>query len=546
MSLIEHCGTLQNVGERWMYDPAVLRFVLISGLVGFAVFCISSAVLVWRRRQTSARRRTGGGGTLRPVGTSLLVAGLLCLGVAVAVREVNRVEGMLSSKGLYAIRASDDDYQVTYLLEGTTVSQGTVIARFESPEAEAQVQELQLKCQRLIKQRAALQLEPLELDNELVRHHQNAITAVNQLRASVGQLLPEHESVVRQATMERLSRQEKIARLVVDISTSEGQLVQTRAHRVYLARELERAKRLNERSAVAQSEVDAWQKQLQDSDTSIENLQRQLQGLQDEKVQLQQSLAEIASLASQQRETLSAELQTSRHDCGEKQSQQQQLSDKLTQDVQRASRLRQHELEQLDLQVQECQAQLAGLNKTLTIQAPYDGTVVYRDPSPRSAQQLQPIFVLARQPGFRLEAMLPRRCVTALEQAERVTIELLHPAVERYFSGSYLRCRPLPERPGYVVAELACQPPEPAIRQLLEGEQIEARLAWRPPLLALPLVRKCTDGVHRAGVVARRPIEVGLAACGVARRRAASGTPSGTRIGIAGRWIRGRLRLGAA
>jgi hypothetical protein len=68
-------------------------------------------------------------------------------------------------------------------------------------------------------------------------------------------------------------------------------------------------------------------------------------------------------------------------------------------------------------------------------------------------------------------------------------MELLHPTVERFFSGTLLRARPVLQKPGYVIAQLACRPPEQTIRELLEGARIEARLQWRPPLLALPLVR---------------------------------------------------------
>ena len=121
----------------------------------------------------------------------------------------------------------------------------------ESPEAEAKIQELELQCQRLEKQRDALRLDSLELDHELVRHHQNAITAASQLRMSIGQLLPEHESVVRQAMMERLTRLEKIAKLDVDIGWSEGELARARSRQTYVSRELQRVTHLIDQNAVA-------------------------------------------------------------------------------------------------------------------------------------------------------------------------------------------------------------------------------------------------------------------------------------------------------
>ncbi len=497
-----------------MYDPAVLRFALISGLIGFSSFCVSYAFLVWRRRNgANTARQSSAADTLRRWSAGLVLTGLLAVGIALAVREMDRAEGVLSSDGLYAVRVPDDEYRVTYLAEGSSVKEGDLVARLESPEAEAKVQELELQCQRLEKQRDALRLEPLGLDHELVRHHQNAITAANQLRSSIGQLLPEHESVVRQAMMERLTRLEKIAKLEVDIGWYEGELARACSDQTYVSRELERVKQLIDHNAVAQSEVDSRRKQECDADTAIANLKQRIEGQRNEKTQIEQSVEDIAILTSRQQEVLLSELDRARTDYTAFESENLALAAKLQGDLARAKSLRQRELEQLDLKMDECRAQLAGVQKTLIVRAPYDGTVVYRDPSPRSAEQRQPLFVLAKQPGFRLQARLPRGQVAALKHAREVTLELVDPAVEPYFGGTFLAARPMPHKPGYVVAELACQPPEKTIRELIEGEKIVAKLRWRPPLTTLL--------PFRIGAVLALTGMAGWAVCfvGLARRR---------------------------
>ncbi len=424
-----------------MYDPAVLRFALISGLIGFSSFCVSYAFLVWRRRNAaSAGRPFRVAVALRRWSAWLVLAGILTIGIAVAVREMERGEGVLSSDGLYAVRVPDDNYRVAYLAAGNSVQKGDLVARLESPEAEAKVQELELQCRRLEKQRDALRLESLELDHELVRHHQNAITAANQLRSSIGQLLPEHESVVRQAMMERLSRLEKIAKLDVDIGWYEGELARACSHQAYVSRELKRVTQLIDHHAVAQSEVDSRRKQECDANTETANLKQRIEGMKMEKTRIEQSLKEIAVLTNGQEKTLASELNRARTDYAKVGSEDLGLAQKLAADLQRAQDLRQQELEQLELKIQECRVQLAGVERTLIIRAPHEGTVVYRDSSPRSAEQRQPIFVLAKQPGFRLQARLPRDQVTALKDAQRCDVGVGGPGRGTVFWGHISAC----------------------------------------------------------------------------------------------------------
>ena len=71
------------------------------------------------------------------------------------------------------------------------------------------------------------------------------------------------------------------------------------------------------------------------------------------------------------------------------------------------------------------------------------------------------------------------------KSAGEFAMELVDPAVEPYFGGTFLNARPMPHKPDYVVAELACQPPEETIRELMKGEKIVATLRWRPPLTTL-------------------------------------------------------------
>ena len=123
-----------------MDDSAVLRFALVSGLIGFAAFGASYTLQVWRRRNAQIARSTGGLAARLRHGSLLLVGGgLLSMAAAAAIRELDRPEGRLLSDGLFSVRVPADDLRVVSVCEGARVKQGEILARLESPFAEARV-----------------------------------------------------------------------------------------------------------------------------------------------------------------------------------------------------------------------------------------------------------------------------------------------------------------------------------------------------------------------------------------------------------------------
>ena len=469
-----------------MYDPDVLRFALLSGLIGFSAFCISYAFYVWRKRNSSLSGvPSTRNDALRQWAFCLGLAGGFAIAIAVAVREIHRIEGVLAGDGLYAVRSPDDEYQLTYLIDVPSVAEGDVVARLESPKAAAEARELELECRRLEKERDALLLDSLTLDPELVRRHQNAITRANQLQASIDQLLPDAESVLRQVTLERLTRQEKRSQLEIDIAWYEGELKRATRQQIYVDRELARMSQLIERDAITESEVDLRRKQADELDMEIANLKLRIEGMKKHRARIDSSLHEIETLRTEQTEKLGGELNRARSDRAIADNETQDSSARLQEDTQRARKFRERQIEQLEIELEQCQTQLAGIKQTFVVRAPYAGSIVYRDPSPRSAEEKQPLLVLSRQSGFRLQARLPRRQAAALENTDELTMKLVDPFVESYFGGRYLDNRTMPQKPNYVVAEFSCQPPREAIQEWMTGEKIVARIEWRPPLTTL-------------------------------------------------------------
>jgi hypothetical protein len=143
---------------------------------------------------------------------------------------------------------------------------------------------------------------------------------------------------------------------------------------------------------------------------------------------------------------------------------------------------------------------MEGLQQTLEVKSPVSGTVAYRNPSPGTVYRADPLLVIGPPNTFRLRARLPLAQANALRGTTSISIELcrilrssnedmeLPPQqLVRRFSGSPLHFCSLDDDPSIVLVELACRPPDEAVRDLALGETVRAELVWIPPLYTLPL-----------------------------------------------------------
>ena len=149
---------------------SILSLALLSGIIGLGVYCASCAMHVWNRRNAGSGPRVPGR-FARGVAAGLVVTGVTIMLVAVIVRAAINREGRLRGEGLFTVRAPEK-LQVEWIATATEVRTGDVLARFHSPEREAEIAALTLKKQILEAEKRMAQNEALELDGEVVRRQQ--------------------------------------------------------------------------------------------------------------------------------------------------------------------------------------------------------------------------------------------------------------------------------------------------------------------------------------------------------------------------------------
>jgi len=469
---------------------------LIGLLAGLGAYVFSCAVHVWRNRNRNAAAREQAPVARRLARWSALGV-LLGLGLVALVagwRELTPREGYLTGEGLLTVRLPQD-LEVTYVTEARTVKAGAVLARFSCPQREARIRMLELHQVALETQQEILTDEPLKLDPELVRRYQSASADKRQLRASLDQLGPARNLVVREELRHCLATRERLCVLAGQAEQARKELEQASAKLRYSRQSLKRTAKAAEGGGATSGEVEDRQTEVQVLEAEVGKLQAKLKALAEEREQLERGLREFVTVASGQTEELSKDLSQAQEGMGQASSLAKALFERLERDASRAKRLRQRRIEHLDVEIAQAKAELVGLRDSLVATAPFCGQVVCREASPRTAGREAPLLVLAGGDALRLRLRLSAAETAALAREPKVKLELIEPEVQRRFTGTLIQQEDIPAEPGYVVAEVACQPPWRTVHKLASDTTVCARLAWRPPLSIYPL---CWAGVALA------------------------------------------------
>ena len=519
----------------------LFNVVVIAGVVGFAAYCASYALHVWRTRNRSiagSDARPGRGPWWR-VGKLALVCGGLLLALAWVQPYATDRTGVLAADGIYTVRAAEGCEVGELAGAGTTVEAGTVLARFISPEREAKAAALALKERALQAEMEIARREPPEPDPELVRRQQELSTERRHLQASRDQLVPARDLVERERTREQMAKQDQLKRLRADEDRLRAELAQATAKKEAAQSQSARIGKLAESSVASSDELVTRRTDAAVAAREVAKLKGQLTHVAAQIAQAVRDLAQLDAVAAGQAKALAADIEQVRERLAAIPKEEGPVRDGLTADAARARGRTAARLEQLDAELRQCRAELDGLNRTLSAVAPFAGRVAFREPAPNNAAEHAPLLVIAQDDAFRLRLRLPTSGVAALQRAGPVLLELDEPnAVERRFEGKLLSSQTLPLEPGYSVAEIACDPPAAAVRRLGDAEDVAVAMRWVPPVHASPLFRTglgvvacgvagCVVAVVRGGTTGATavPRPTGHAP---APRTAAPGTAAGT------------------
>ena len=473
-----------------MKPEMILCCAILSGLIGFGAYCVSCTVHVWKTRnaRSSADRPLYVSRSRRLARWSIVILGLglLCIALAVISRVTVEREGLLTAEGLFTLRGREG-FEVDYLTQEKVLSANALLAQFHSPEREAQIAVLKNRREAHEVEERIIAHRPLAPDPEITRRQLELNTEQRHLRSLLDQLIPARDLVARELTRGRVTREERIIKLDGELDNLHSELEQAVTRRRLCQEQLAQTDALHRRRVISEIEYITQCREVEVLGTEVVKLQNRLKNVEREKTEIQKSYPILEDLALTQVNALDQEIAQAQERRTPIRTEEQTVKVQLAADLSRAERQKQEQLQEIEYQIQQCDAQLSGLEHTLTIKAPFSGHLVYRNPSPSTALTDNPLLVLAPAKGLRLRIRLASLEANALEKAGPVILEMVWQDVQRRFLGYLIgRCE-LNHDPGFVMGELACNPPAEAVRDLASNKTVKARLLWSPPLYNHPL-----------------------------------------------------------
>jgi hypothetical protein len=406
-----------------------LHVALAAAVVGWLVFCISHSLSVWKKRNSNGEA---------PSARGLLYAGLMLCMVALAAgwldRELTRRAGVILGTDFFVVHAHART--VPHLIEADAAGRGVNLATFEDPEGDRAEAELKGEIEILKKQIATAQLKPLGLDPELLRL---SLNAGDSQRARLSQL---GYGVLRSSQQTTLNQDELVA----------AQQAQSKAAEM----QFERTAALVKEGIVARAKLDA----------AAAEARVAAQRLRERDTLIQEAKAGSEAVASAE--------QAIRRDAG------------------RARAERAAEVAELDARLSALRTNLLELHQERGVSAPFDGTVVYRHPTPALAADGQVILALAKGRGFVASVQVPAHEASLLEPGQPLQMKLKHSLVSEQVSGRLKSVQPVPGNPERRDLLIECDLPPEQFATFSSGS-IPVTLQWRPPLY--------TDRVMRGGLV---------------------------------------------
>ena len=481
-----------------MSTTELARVILIGGGVGLATYCLLCAAHVWQARNA----RLSGGVPAGEVNRYRRLAGLIGLAGVVAAGGVAAwntaapQEGLLLGRDLFTVRMPPN-LMVQRLADATAVTVDTELAAFHSPERAAEMDVLRLQQESLQAEQRILRAEPLAGTPEALQQLAEGKAQRRDLEGRLANLTLDQDRLRRETLLERLAKQDEIARLRVAMSRIRGELEQARCEQEHLEREWARSQALDQRGVVTEEELAEKAKNVLLSGMEVQQLERQLTDLQAEKAGLEEGTEALTALADEQSRARDAEMESLARELEAIAEELERLTERHREDVVRARRHRDERLQKIKVELEQTGRAWEGLAATTRVVAPFPGRVVYRDPAPGSAPPGEPLLVVASGAGVCFQVRLPRWVRPSLEDTEQVTVELIEERqrgeLQRFakhrFAGRLVDWQDLPDDPRRGLATFTCTPPAGAVRQLASKQQVAAKLLWRAPLHASPAFR---------------------------------------------------------
>jgi hypothetical protein len=456
--------------------------VLLSSIAGLLAFALSNALYVLHSRHkhaSAALRRPVAMRVRRSLAASAVAAAALALILTTPGPKLVEDRGWLSGDDLFSV-SSRAGFVASYPNADRKVRKGDVILQLVRDAGPDEIAAAANRRAVLAEDLEFAKLESLRVDPLLVAAHSAEKGELDGLLERKHALLENQDSLLRGVRRQELTDQERLDQVQKDLQAARHELDQTETSFRLASTSFEVASKPDVSGLFSGDEMVKREERVAVLGSRREELRERIALLAGEQERLQALTAasdETHAVHMNQRGTEIAMLEAETALARERVKAAWQA---IEQDKIRAERQREYRVRQIELQIAELDALLDAREGGLGVQAPWDGLVGFREPSPASARLgNRPLLVLYK-PGSIVAKLGITADQTWLERAENVAIEmqaLIPEAASSKFAGTIAPGERLPDGSGEL--QIVGDPPEVAIRELATGSSVPVHVVVR-------------------------------------------------------------------
>ena len=474
-------------------------FIVIGALVGLLFVAVGYGQMVWFSRQAKSREEASKGRRRSPLLTLLAwtsaTLAVVCLVRASSSRTLPEREAVLTGEELFSVRPRVG-LQATYDAKGPLVHKGDVLIRFAGQDGEEGQTAIKNRRRMLEGELELEKSRPLEFDHEIVRRHDAARAVLLEKDRRKKQLISERDGIAREVTQQQVNIDNRRFRAEQD---DRAAMLDLKPLRLTLATEKNQLKA--QEALLAQglvSKVEVEKKR-----DLVNELSGRIDSLEDRHRLLAREQREIGSMRHGVEKTYSDQIAAREEELGSVKGEivAAQKALELAEvareaDRPRANAQRDKRLHQIELQIAESDTLLSSRGKNLVVEAPFDGRIGFREPSPASLPADNGPLLVLYKPGnistsVRLEADELAAADAQLEAELRVSPQSIGQSDpfgrETLLPAKVLQRTVEPQGGGEL--RLAVEPGDRIVRQLAMGGSVPVRAVLRHGLVTAPAFR---------------------------------------------------------
>jgi multidrug resistance efflux pump len=455
----------------------VLRIAVISGLIGFGVFCASYSLSVWFKRNKSKPNR------LARFGFLLLMLGIFGAVSNWAYMEFSRRSGIVGGQDLFVVHAKRNVTTDKLALEGH-INEGERLVEFIPPSMEGQLAVIDSHIKQSEAKIQTLDLRALPVDALLLQRQAQLRTQIDQAKTFQFDLQKSRREVEKSQNDVRNQWTKELSQIDLQIATEREQVLTANQQLQIAKTASDRAAELRKSGVGTVNVLEEKSSNVLTQSLSLNKAKASMLSLEKYKGAVDARYQASVKALEVQADSVANDLKNVGQSLEILTTQLTQVEKAVVEDRQRARDATEREKDAARHELEALRAERVSTLAVTQVKAPFTGEVVYRHPAPGFAPENTPVMAVSKGSGFVARVWLPSNEVEKVKDAGKVQFALEQPTLSKFFVGEYRSVEEAPFEKERVIAHFDAKLPLDAITLLASaGNPVPVRLLWRPNLL---------------------------------------------------------------